>query len=304
MAQPLMPKATAVWLVDNTALTFEQIADFCQLHVLEVKGIADGDVAAGIKGMDPVASGQLSRAELERCQADSSARLKIAESKHELPPVKPRKGPRYTPVSRRQERPDAISWLLRNHSELTDAQIGRLVGTTKPTIQSVRDRSHWNSPNIKPVDPVTLGLCSQLDLDAAVQKAARRLERERKKAEREAKKKKEKETLLPTEQTAGTPVQPLGDAPVTPEGLAEAEAGASQDAAANPVEALGEAPVTPEDVEDLTSRAMSGPAPTATGVFGETETPAEPKPAEDDDGYDPDSVFAKLKKLKTSNEDG
>jgi len=167
-----MPKATAVWLVENTSLTFEQVADFCGLHVLEVKGIADGDVAQGIKGMDPVASGQLTRAEIERCQNDSDARLQVSESKYKWPPIAPRKGPRYTPVSRRQDRPDAIAWLLRNHPELTDAQISKLVGTTKPTIQSVRDRSHWNSANIKPVDPVTLGLCTQIELDRVVSEAA------------------------------------------------------------------------------------------------------------------------------------
>ena len=198
MTQPLMPKATAVWLVENTALTFDQIADFCGLHVLEVKGIADGDVAQGIKGMDPVASGQLTRGEIERCQQDPATRLARAESKYKMPPVTPRKGPRYTPVSRRQDRPDAVAWLLRNHPELSDAQIAKLVGTTKPTIQSVRDRSHWNSPNIKPVDPVTLGLSSQIELDAAVQKAARKLERERRKAERAAG---GTETLLPASET-------------------------------------------------------------------------------------------------------
>ena len=174
MSQPLMPKATAVWLVDNTSLTFEQIAEFCELHALEVKGIADGEVAQGIKGLDPVASGQLTRQEIERCQQNTSARLMIAKSKHEVPEVKPRKGPRYTPVSRRQDRPDAIAWLVRYHPELTDAQVSRLVGTTKPTIQAVRDRTHWNSANITPVDPVTLGLCSQIELDAAVAKAAKK----------------------------------------------------------------------------------------------------------------------------------
>ena len=198
MAQPLMPKATAVWLVENTSLTFEQVAEFCGLHVLEVKGIADGDVAQGIKGMDPVASGQLTRAEIERCQNDTDARLQVSESKYKLPPIAPRKGPRYTPVSRRQDRPDAIAWLLRYHPELTDAQISKLVGTTKPTIQSIRDRSHWNSANIKPVDPVTLGLCTQIELDAIVQKAARKLERERKKAAKEAG---TSETLLPASET-------------------------------------------------------------------------------------------------------
>ncbi|PKP77113.1 MAG: DUF1013 domain-containing protein [Alphaproteobacteria bacterium HGW-Alphaproteobacteria-3] len=199
MAQPLMPKATAVWLVENTSLTFDQVADFCGLHVLEVKGIADGDVAQGIKGMDPVASGQLTRAEIERCQQDPDLRLQVSESKYKLPPIAPRKGPRYTPVSRRQDRPDAIAWLLRNHPELTDAQVSKLVGTTKPTIQSVRDRSHWNSPNIKPVDPVTLGLCTQIELDAAVQKAARKAERERRKADKAAGG--TGETLLPASET-------------------------------------------------------------------------------------------------------
>jgi hypothetical protein len=194
-----MPKATAVWLVENTSLTFDQVADFCGLHVLEVKGIADGDVAQGIKGMDPVASGQLTRAEIERCQQDPDLRLQASESKYKLPPIAPRKGPRYTPVSRRQDRPDAIAWLLRNHPELTDAQVSKLVGTTKPTIQSVRDRSHWNSPNIKPVDPVTLGLCTQIDLDAAVQKAARKAERERRKADKAAGG--TGETLLPASET-------------------------------------------------------------------------------------------------------
>ena len=142
---PLMPKATAVWLVDNTSLTFEQIADFCQLHELEVKGIADGDVAQGIRGMDPMVNGQLNRDQLEKAEADSSYRMQIAESKVEIPEVKTKRGPRYTPVSRRQDRPDAISWLLRYHPELTDGQVMKLVGTTKPTIQAIRDRSHWNT---------------------------------------------------------------------------------------------------------------------------------------------------------------
>jgi uncharacterized protein len=179
---PLMPKATAVWLVDNTSLTFEQIAEFCGLHVLEVKGIADGDVAHGIKGMDPISSGQLSREEIAAAEEDPSHRLKLSEPKVEVPEVKTKRGPRYTPVSRRQDRPNAILWLLRNHPELKDSQIMRLVGTTKPTIIAIRERSHWNSPNLQAQDPVTLGLCSQIDLDAEVKKAAGRLERERKEA--------------------------------------------------------------------------------------------------------------------------
>src|SRR5215204_6069943 len=175
MAQtPLMPKATAVWLVDNTSLTFEQVADFCKLHPLEVKGVADGEVAAGIKGLDPVANGQLTREEIEKAEGDPNYRLKMSEPKVKLPPAKPtRKGPRYTPVSRRQDRPNAILWLLRNHPELKDAQIMRLVGTTKSTIQAIRDRTHWNAPNLQPMDPVTLGLCSQIDLDLEVGRAAK-----------------------------------------------------------------------------------------------------------------------------------
>jgi len=179
--RPLMPKATAVWLVENTALSFDQIAEFCGLHPLEVKGIADGEVAQGIKGMDPVTNGQLTREEIARAEKDASYKLQLAESKVQLPPLpQTRKGPRYTPVSRRHDRPNAVLWLLRNHAELKDSQIMRLVGTTKPTIAQIRDRTHWNSPQLTPQDPVTLGLCSQIDLDAEVKKAARRLDRDRK----------------------------------------------------------------------------------------------------------------------------
>jgi hypothetical protein len=172
MADILMPKATAVWLVDNTSLSFDQIADFCGLHPLEVKGIADGEVARDIRGADPIANGQLSRAELDKAQARPEYRMKAQISPHAemLKPAK--KGPRYTPVSRRQDRPDAIAWFLRHHPEVTDAQIAKLLGTTKATIQQVRDRTHWNAPNIKPVDPVTLGLVGQLELDELVRKAA------------------------------------------------------------------------------------------------------------------------------------
>jgi hypothetical protein len=174
--KPLMPKATAVWLVDNTALTFDQIAELCGLHTLEVKGIADGDVAQGIKGMDPVSSSQLTREEIERGEKDPSHKLKMAEQKVVLPQTGTRKKrPRYTPVSRRHDRPNAVLWLLRQHPELKDSQIIRLVGTTKPTITQIRDRTHWNSPNLTPQDPVMLGLCKQLDLDAEVQKAAKRV---------------------------------------------------------------------------------------------------------------------------------
>ena len=171
---PLMPKATAVWLVENTSLTFEQIADFCHLHPLEVKGIADGEVAQGIKGADPVSAGQLSREEIDRAGTDANHRLKMAPPKVKLPEVKTvKRGPRYTPVSRRHDRPNAILWLIRNHPELKDAQIIRLVGTTKSTIQQIRERTHWNSASLQPMDPVTLGLCSQIDLDFEVQRAAK-----------------------------------------------------------------------------------------------------------------------------------
>ena len=194
----LMPKATAVWLVENTSLSFEQIAELCGLHVLEVKGIADGDVAQGIKGMDPISTGQLTREEIARGEEDHEYRLKLAASKIDIPEVKSKKGPRYTPVSRRQDRPNAVLWLMRNHPELKDSQIMRLVGTTKPTIAAIRDRTHWNSPNLQPQDPVTLGLCSQIDLDNEVKKAARRLERERKEQGRPAER---AGTLLPASQT-------------------------------------------------------------------------------------------------------
>jgi hypothetical protein len=170
---PLMPKATAVWLVENTSLTFDQIASFCKLHPLEVKGIADGEVAAGIKGLDPITSGQLTREEIARAEADASHPLALAVSKVRLPEAKRHRGPRYTPLSRRQDRPNAILWLVRNHPELKDAQIMRLVGTTKTTLQAIRDRTHWNSASLTPMDPVTLGLCSQLDLDFEVQRAAK-----------------------------------------------------------------------------------------------------------------------------------
>ena len=166
----LMPKATAVWLVDNTALSFDQIAQFCSLHPLEVKAIADGESAQGIKGMDPIMTGQLTREEIARGEKDANHRLKLSDPKVRVPESK-RKGPRYTPLSKRQDRPNAILWLVRNHPELKDAAIMRLVGTTKSTIAAIRDRTHWNSANLAPMDPVTLGLSSQTDLDMEVQRA-------------------------------------------------------------------------------------------------------------------------------------
>jgi len=170
---PLMPKATAVWLVENTALSFEQIADFCKLHVLEVKAIADGDAAQGIKGLDPVLTGQLSREQITNAEANHDIHLHMSDPKVRLPEPKKKKGPRYTPVSRRQDRPNAILWLVRNHPELKDAAIMRLVGTTKSTIAGIRERTHWNAAQLQPLDPVTLGLCTQIDLDFEVQRAAK-----------------------------------------------------------------------------------------------------------------------------------
>lgn len=178
---PLMPKATAVWLVENTTLTFDQIAEFCGCHRLEVQAIADGEVAIGINGMDPILSGQLTQEEIKRCENDPRARLKMVKS--DLPqPVTRSKGPRYTPVSKRADKPDAVAYLIKMYPELLDAQIARLLGTTKDTIAKVRDRTHWNSSNIKPNNPVLSGLCKQTDLDAALKRAQRRVAREQKKA--------------------------------------------------------------------------------------------------------------------------
>lgn len=173
---PLMPKATAVWLIEKTALTFEQIAAFVEMHPLEVQAIADGEVAQGIVGYDPVANGQLSREEIARAEANPAYRLKLAPSSIALP--RRAKGARYTPVAKRIDRPDAIAWLLRNYPQLADPQISKLLGTTKDTIEKVRSRTHWNSANIKPRDPVILGLCTQTDLNAMVAQANERLERE------------------------------------------------------------------------------------------------------------------------------
>jgi hypothetical protein len=176
MTLPLMPKATAVWLIEKTALTFTQIADFCGMHPLEVQAIADGEVAQGIVGYDPVANSQLTFEEIHRCEADPQLRLKLMPSAIPLP--KRLRGARYTPVAKRTDRPDGIAYLLRNYPQLTEVQIAKLMGTTKETIRKVRDRSHWNSANIKPRDPVILGLCSQTDLNAMVAQANERLARE------------------------------------------------------------------------------------------------------------------------------
>lgn len=177
MALPIMAKATAVWLVDNTTLSFKQIADFCGLHELEVNGIADGEVGQGIKGFDPIANNQLTQEEINLAQENPRHKLKLKHNPAADGEQK-RRGPRYTPLSKRQDRPASILWLVKFHPELSDGQISKLVGTTKPTIQAMRDRTHWNIANIQPIDPVALGLCKQLELDAAVAKAAAKAAKE------------------------------------------------------------------------------------------------------------------------------
>lgn len=202
MDKPLMAKATAVWLVDNTTLSFKQIADFCGLHELEVQGIADGDVATGVKGFDPIANSQLEASEIEKGEKDPNYKLKLKFNPASLGEEK-RRGPRYTPLSKRQDRPAAILWLVKFHPELTDAQIGKLVGTTKPTIQSIRERTHWNISAIQPIDPVALGLCRQSELDAVVQKAAKK-----KAAEGGLMTDDERRKLVSTEQSLGMAPEP------------------------------------------------------------------------------------------------
>ena len=192
----LMPKATAVWLIENTSLTFGQVAEFCGLHPLEVQGIANEDVAKGIRGVDPIAGGFLSREEIAKGEAEETYTLQVIEQKRiDLPQVK-KKGARYTPIARRQDRPDAISWFLKNHPEVPDSKIVKLIGTTKATIEQVRSRAHWNSSQIKPVDPVTIGLCSQIELDAVVAEAA---DAKARKDAREAKA--QSKTLKPAQET-------------------------------------------------------------------------------------------------------
>lgn len=201
MSKPLMAKATAVWLVDNTTLSFKQIADFTGMHELEIQGIADGDVATGVKGFDPIANNQLDAVEIEKGQKDPLYKLKLKFNPASVGEEK-RRGPRYTPLSKRQDRPAAILWLVKFHPELADAQISKLVGTTKPTIAAIRDRTHWNINNITPIDPVALGLCRQTELDAAVQKAAKKRAAEGVMSDDERRK------LVSTEQSLGMSTEP------------------------------------------------------------------------------------------------
>ncbi len=202
MSKPLMAKATAVWLVDNTTLTFRQVAEFCGMHELEVQGIADGDVATGVKGFDPVGNNQLDDGEIEKGQKDPLYKLKLKFNAAAVGEEK-RRGPRYTPLSKRQDRPAAILWLVKFHPELSDGAVGKLVGTTKPTIQSIRSRSHWNINNITPIDPVALGLCRQSELDTAVQAAARK-----KALEGSVMTDDERRKLVSTEQSLGMSPEP------------------------------------------------------------------------------------------------
>ncbi len=202
MNKPLMAKATAVWLVDNTTISFKQIADFCGLHELEVQGIADGDVAAGVKGFDPIANNQLVQEEIDKAEKNPLHKLMLKFNAAAVGEEK-RRGPRYTPLSKRQDRPASILWLVKFHPELSDGQIGKLVGTTKPTIQAIRERTHWNISNIQPIDPVALGLCKQSELDAAVQKAAAK-----KAAEGEVMSDDERRKLVSTEQSLAADPEP------------------------------------------------------------------------------------------------
>ncbi len=202
MAKPIMARATAVWLVDNTTLTFKQIADFVDMHELEVQGIADGDVATGVKGFDPIANNQLDPEEIKKGEEDPAYKMKLKFYAAAVGEEK-RRGPRYTPLSKRQDRPASILWLVKFHPELSDGQISKLVGTTKPTIQAIRDRTHWNISNIQPIDPVALGLCKQTELDLAVQKAnAKKL------AEGEAMSDDERRKLVSTEQSLSMEAEP------------------------------------------------------------------------------------------------
>tara|TARA_Y100000590_G_C15497248_1_gene930141 strand:+ start:83 stop:694 length:612 start_codon:yes stop_codon:yes gene_type:complete len=185
---PFMPKATAVWLVENTTLSFKQIADFCKLHELEIKGIADGDVAVGIKAYNPILAGQLTREEIDDCSNDPQKALKLSNKNEEVVVVsKERKKVKYTPLSKRKDRPDSILWLTKNFPQLSDGQIAKLVGSTKGTVLSIRNRTVWNFSSLTARDPVILGLCSQAQFDKAIQKADRRVLREKKLKEKELK---------------------------------------------------------------------------------------------------------------------
>ncbi len=280
MVQPLMPKATAVWLVENTTLTFEQIADFCGLHALEVQGIADDEVAIGIVGLDPVSNGQLTRDELERCGTDSGARLRLADTGVPRPRARA-KGARYTPLSKRQDRPDAINWLLKFHPEVSDAQIAKLLGTTKATINAVRDGTHWNTSNIKPQDPVSLGICTQAELDEAVIKAQAAL---RAREERDAKK------LARAERAAAAKAAKAAEAADEADAAAgEAETEAETVAT---TEAKAEGAVDAAEAEAETVAATEGEAATEADAASAKEEPADEADAETTTAPSPETTAA------------
>ena len=243
MPSLLMPKATAVWLVDNTTLTFDQIAKLCQLHSLEVQAIADGEVSSGIIGLDPISNGQLTREEIVRCEGDPTAEVELIKPYIPVPEAKP-KGARYTPISKRNDKPDAIAWLLKNQEDLSDAQIGRLVGTTKPTINAVRDRTHWNSSNLRPRHPVELGLCTRTDIDAEIAKARKR-------------------TAKKTKKSAAAQARPAAEAPGAK--TLDSQLPATEDVAAAPAESEPPAPAHEEP-------AREEPAPEDVSLPSETPT--------------------------------
>ncbi|MBT3992113.1 MAG: DUF1013 domain-containing protein [Rhodospirillaceae bacterium] len=258
MATPLMPKATAVWLVDNTALTFDQIADFCGLHNLEVQAIADGEVAPGMQGLDPTANGQLNKEEIVRCEADTAGRMDMAKPTVPMPKVR-QKGARYTPISKRQDRPDAIAWLLRSYPELSDAQISRLIGTTKPTINAIRDKTHRNSATIKPQSPVYLGLCAAPDLEKMIAIARAR---------------------AGTTHTPAQPLPPIAASEPAHEMAPMPERPALQPEAAPTAEDVfgsATAPSTKEEEPQISSADVFGPAPSSSDVEAEESPEKSPE---------------------------
>ena len=266
MPSLLMPKATAVWLVDNTTLTFDQIAKLCQLHSLEVQAIADGEVSSGIIGLDPISNGQLTREEIVRCEGDPTAEVELIKPYIPVPEAKP-KGARYTPISKRNDKPDAIAWLLKNQEDLSDAQIGRLVGTTKPTINAVRDRTHWNSSNLRPRHPVELGLCTRTDIDAEIAKARKR-------------------TAKKTKKSAAAQARPAAEAPGA--GTLDSQPPATEDVTAAPAESEPPAPTHEEPArEEPAPEDVSSPSETPTDTpsdSGEGTPEAESSPDMAPDG--------------------
>ncbi len=266
MPSLLMPKATAVWLVDNTTLTFDQIAKLCQLHSLEIQAIADGEVSSGIIGLDPISNGQLTREEIVRCEGDPTAEVELIKPYIPVPEAKP-KGARYTPISKRNDKPDAIAWLLKNQEDLSDVQIGRLVGTTKPTINAVRDRTHWNSSNLRPRHPVELGLCTRTDIDAEIAKTRKR----------KAKK---------TKKSAAAQARPAAEAPGAE--TLDSQPPATEDVTAAPVESEPPAPTHEEPArEEPAPEDVSSPSETPTDTpsdSGEGTPEAESSPDMAPDG--------------------